>query len=159
NCLAELRRHPGVDLEAHRLYSPASVGARYLEAMGLRRPLLKFTGLTPSQLGWDPPAVDDAPRGNLDASVLGWAMSAFFGGRAEARIVRTPVPVCLVDFTSMYPSVNALLGTWWLLCADTLEPVDVTGDIRELLADPNLLESCLQRDQWATFGVTLVELE
>jgi hypothetical protein len=60
NCLAELRRHPGVRLEAHRLYSPASVGARYLEAMGLRRPLVKFTALSEDELGWRVPV--DAQR-------------------------------------------------------------------------------------------------
>ena len=43
NCLAELARHHGVQLEPNRLYSPATVGTQYLEAFGLRRPLVKFT--------------------------------------------------------------------------------------------------------------------
>src|SRR5439155_18935944 len=115
NCLAELRRHVGVGLEPHRLYSPATVGARYLEALGVRRPLVKFTRLTSDELGWTSSSIGgDEARGELDPGLLGWAMSGFYGGRAEARIVRTPVPVVLVDFTSMYPSVNALLGTWEL---------------------------------------------
>src|SRR5262249_49957764 len=90
-CMEELRRHEGIDLEPHRLYSPASLGARYLEAMKVERPLTKFAGLNPR--------------------ILGWSMSAFYGGRAEARIVRTPVPVAYLDAASMYPTVNALLGT------------------------------------------------
>ena len=49
----------------------------------------------------------DFPR-----EVLGYAMNAFFGGRAECRIRRTPLPVVYTDFTSMYPTVNALLGNW-----------------------------------------------
>ncbi len=97
NCLSELSRHQGVELQPHALYSPAGVGAAYLRAMGVTPPLEQFSDLNPQ--------------------VLGWAMSAFYGGRAEARIVRTPVPVVVADFTSMYPALNALLGTWPLLTA------------------------------------------
>jgi hypothetical protein len=164
NCLAELREHPGVDLQPHRLFSPAGVGSRYLEAIGLSRPLVKFTALTGRQLGWDrgralrSTIAPDQARGDLDPAVLGWAMSAFYGGRAEARVVRTPVPVAVVDFTSMYPSVNALLGTWPLLCAERLDPVDVTDQTRTLLGDPALLARCATRELWQQLGVTLVEL-
>src|SRR5674536_27966 len=83
NCLAELRRHQGVDLAPDALYSPAGVGAAYLRAMNVTPPLAKFA--------------------DLDPHLLGWSMGAFYGGRAEARIVRTPVPVVVADFTSMYP--------------------------------------------------------
>ena len=151
NCLAELRHHPGIELEPQRLYSPATVGSCYLDAMGVRRPLVKYTDLTGLELGWDDPAElkwgrrpripPDELRGDLDPRVLGWAMSAFYGGRAEARIVRTSVPVALVDFTSMYPSVNALLGTWPLLTANRLRARKVTRDVRALLADPKLLSA------------------
>jgi hypothetical protein len=165
NCLIELARHQGVHLEPHRLYSPATVGARYLEAMGVRRPLVKFTGLSEEELGWRQPrqrrhAIDpEEPRGKLDPAVLGYAMSAFYGGRAEARIVRTAVPIVLVDFTSMYPSVNALLGTWSLLTARALRVADATEEVRELLAQPDLLEQCLTPELWGRIGVTLVEIE
>jgi hypothetical protein len=165
NCHAELARHDGVRLEPHRLYSPATVGTQYLEAFGLRRPLAKFTALTAQELGWDEPGTkesaiaDDEPRGNLDPAILGYAMSAFYGGRAEARIVRTELPIVLVDFTSMYPSVNALLGTWPLLCADRLTVRDVTKATRQLVADPDLLDRCLTPDLWRDVGVTLVEIE
>jgi hypothetical protein len=169
NCLAELARHPGVGLEPHRLYSPATVGTRYLEAMGLGRPLVKFTRLTGEQLGWDdPPTIErarkptipiDEPRGDLDPRLLGWSMSAFYGGRAEARIVRTSVPVCLVDFTAMYPSVNALLGTWSLLRAARLQTNEVTAEVRALIADAALFKRCLTPELWQTLGFTLVELD
>jgi len=97
NCLAELARHEGVDLQPHELYSPATVGARYLEAMGIRRPLEAFTELTPAQLGWRRPhASRSAEERSVSSEILGWSMCAFYGGRAEARIVRTPVPVALV---------------------------------------------------------------
>src|SRR5207249_1647015 len=101
----------------------------------------------------------DGGRGQLDPRLLGYSMCAFYGGRAEARIVRTPVPIALVDFTSMYPSVNALLGTWELLRAERLEVVDACESVRELLARPDLLGRCLQPPLWRDVGVTLVELE
>ncbi len=165
NCLAELSRHEGVRLEPNRLYSPATVGVRYLEAFGLRRPLAKFTSLSGRELGWDQPRSErssispDEARGHLDPAVLGYSMSAFYGGRAEARIVRTELPVALLDFTSMYPSVNALLGTWPLLCAEQIRVRDVTAKTRRLLAAPDLLDRCLKPELWHEVGVTLVEVE
>lgn len=138
NGLAELRRHEGVNLQASKLYSPASIGTSYLEAMGLAKPMEKFA---------------------LAPGIYGWAMSAFFGGRAEARIVRTEVPVTLVDATSMYPSVNALLDTWRLLTAASIEEAEVTEQVRGLLADPRLQDRCYEKAFWRDqIGVTLVEV-
>ena len=42
-------------------------------------------------------------------------MCAFFGGRSECRIRKTSLPVVYIDFLSMYPSVNALIGRWRLV--------------------------------------------
>lgn len=163
NCLTELRQHQGVELAAARLYSPATVGAGYLEAMGLRRPLEKFTRLTCEELGWQSLGPHAGRRPNkrdaLEPRLLGYSISSFYGGRAEARIVRTPVPVALVDFTSMYPSVNGLLGTWELLRADHLTVTDTTESAQSLLTDPDLLNRCLSKELWAQIGVTLVEVE
>ena len=86
-------------------------------------------------------------------------MSAFYGGRAEARIVRTPVPVVHVDFTSMYPAVNELLGTWKILRAERIRTIDATDQVRELLSDEGLIDRCLTRELWREIGVTLVEIE
>ncbi len=138
NCMAELRRHEDVRLVPYALYSPATVGTEYLKAMGVLPPMDKF---------------------DLDERIYGWSMAAFFGGRAEARIVRTPVPVTLVDAASMYPTVNALLGTWRLMVAERVDPVDVTDKTRKLLADPRVIERCFERSFWREeIGVTLVEL-
>ena len=130
NTMAELAHHQGVDLQPDRLYSLATVGVRYLEAMGVRRPLEQFTDLSDEQLGWErrsTPPDDDAQRpGGIGEEVLGYAMGAFFGGRAEARVVRTHVPIVHVDFTSMYPAINALLGTWPLLRAEQITTTDAT---------------------------------
>jgi hypothetical protein len=166
-CLAELARHEGIDLEPHRLYSPATIGTKYLEAMGYQRPLHKFTWLSDHELGWatrrrrvTPRPSADVEGGGLDPEVLGWSMCAFYGGRAEARIVRTPVPVALVDYTSMYPSVNALLDTRSLLNAATITSKDVSDSVRELLATSNLAVRLLDPVAWREeIGVTLVELQ
>lgn len=40
---------------------------------------------------------------------LGFAQTAFFGGRTSAHIRKVPVPVIYVDFLSMYPTVNSLM--------------------------------------------------
>jgi len=135
--LDELDEHPGVDLQPHRLYSPATVGTQYLKAMGVEQPMTKF----------------DIPN-----EIHGYAMCSFYGGRAEARIVRTPVPVAYVDATSMYPTVNALLDTWKLLTADRLEVVEATEQVVRLLADPDLHQRCFDPAVWREeIGVTLVE--
>jgi len=140
NCLTELARHKGVDLAPHALYSPAGIGAAYLRAMNVTPPLEKFT--------------------DLDPQLLGWSMSAFFGGRAEARIVRTPVPVVVADFTSMYPAQNALLDTWPLLTAASLTVDDVTDSVRRLVAAPDLLDRLFDPQMWREhIGVTLVQLD
>lgn len=137
-CLAEIQRHVGVDLAPHRLYSPATVGARYLEAMGLARPLDTFA---------------------LPAEFLGGSMSAFYGGRAEARIVRTPVPVVVADFTSMYPAQNGLQHTWEILTAERLELDDVTHHVQSMIEDPDLFERLHHKETWAKdIGVTFVEI-
>ena len=165
NTLAELATHDGIDLEPHRLYSPATVGARYLEAMGIRRPLEKFSNLTDEQLGWDnrgrsqPTSPGTTDEQHVGEDVLGFAMSAFYGGRAEARIVRTPVPVVPVDFTSMYPAINELLGTWKLLRAAGLRTIEATDRVGELLNDKRLVDRCLTPELWREVGVTLVEIE
>jgi len=140
NCLTELDRHTGVDLQPDKLHSPAGVGAAYLQAMGVTPPLAKFTDL-------DPP-------------VLGWAMSAFYGGRAEARIVRTPVPVVVADFTSMYPALNALLDTWPMITAARLSVDDATEPVRQLLQAPDLVERLLDPLRWRQdIGMTLVQID
>ncbi len=140
NCLTELARHEGVDLQPQRLYSPAGVGAAYLRAMNLTPPLQKFS--------------------DLDPRLLGWSMAAFYGGRAEARIVRTPVPVVVADFTSMYPAQNALLDTWPLLSAARLSVDDVTNEVRALLAAPDLVERLFDAATWRdAIGVTLVQVD
>lgn len=117
--LAEYANLP-VALPAERAISPAAIGKALLQAMGV------------------PPVLERFPE--FPDEVCGWAMAAFFGGRAECHITRTPVPVVYLDFLSMYSTVNALMGTWNLLTARTIDLDDATDEVRQLLARTDLAE-------------------
>jgi hypothetical protein len=86
--LAEYGKHP-INLQPTKAYSPASIGKAYLRAMGIT-PILER-------------------QSDFPAAYLGFAQTAFFGGRTSAHIRKIPVPVVYVDFLSMYPTVNALM--------------------------------------------------
>ena len=77
---------------ANKLYSPASIGKLYLEKLNIK-PLLEK---------------------NLDFSkeTMGNLMSAYYGGRVETRIRKTPVPVTYLDCTSTYPTLFSLMGMY-----------------------------------------------
>ncbi len=127
--MEEYRRHP-IALQATKAYSPASIAKSYLRAMGIRPMLSRHS--------------------NIPNEVLGWATSAFYGGRAECRIRKVPVPVELVDFTSMYPTVDALMGMWSLLTADRVEVHEDTESIQGLL-DTVTAEQCFDPALWSEF--------
>jgi len=133
--LAEHRSHP-VDLQATKAYSPASMAKAYLKAFGIR------------------PVLERQP--DFPPEVIGWAVSAFYGGRAECRIRKTVVPVTLCDFTSMYPTVDALMGLWGLLTARTVEVVDATDEVQRFL-DEATVPTMLDPASWPSLvGVARV---
>ncbi|MGH8945018.1 MAG: hypothetical protein ACRDVL_02580 [Acidimicrobiia bacterium] len=127
--LAEYRRHP-VDLQPTRAFSPATVGKAYLRAMGVIPPLEKWPDFPPE--------------------VLGWAMTAYFGGRAECRIRHVPIPVVTLDFLSMYTTVCSLFGVWELLTADRIEVVEATEEFQTRLEDVAARgpQAVLDRSAW-----------
>jgi len=129
--LAELDRHP-IPLPPTKALSPATVGKHYLAAMGIQPPLVRWP--------------------EMDAAPLGYAMSAYYGGRAEAHIRKTPVPVVYLDFLSMYPTVNALMGLWSVLTAERVAWQDATEDVRTLLAGVTL-EGCFDPSFWQELPV------
>jgi hypothetical protein len=65
-------------------------------------------------------------------------MQAYYGGRAECRTRLAPMPVVLTDFTSQYPTVNALLGNWQLLTSEGISFEDCTDEVRKMLASVTL---------------------
>jgi hypothetical protein len=112
----EFDQHP-FDLRPDKAYSPASIAKAYLNVMGIAVPKEKF---------------------NVPDRELGIAMQGYYGGRAECRIRRTPVPIVHTDFTSQYPTVNALLGNWDLLTAESVSFEDCTDEVRNMLAGMEL---------------------
>ncbi len=80
--------------------------------------------------------------------LLGAGMNAYYGGRAECRIRKVPLPVVYVDFLSMYPTANALMGIWDLIVAEQVETPDVTNQVRNLLSTPDLLDKLWDQDFW-----------
>jgi hypothetical protein len=100
--LTEYAKHP-INLQPTKAYSPASIGKAYLRAMGVL------------------PILERQP--DFPLSYVGFAQTAFFGGRASAHIRKVPVPVVYVDFLSMYPTVNGLMELWKFVIAQEIRVV------------------------------------
>jgi hypothetical protein len=114
-----------VDLQETQAYSPASLGKAHLRKMGVT------------------PILERSPR--FPTRYVGYAQSAFYGGRTSAHIRKTSAPIVYVDFLSMYPTVNALMGLWrYLIAAEisvvSVDAAEITKFLRaigpEMLFDP-----------------------
>jgi hypothetical protein len=134
---AEYLKYPFATLENERKQAPGTLPyTKLYSTASTAKALLKLVGFSTHQ----------EQTKDLDSRILGYAMSAYFGGRSEVRVRRTDVPVRVVDFTSMYPSVFVLQNLQELLAAKRLRSRDATDRIRDLLRtvgleqlyDPNL---------------------
>jgi DNA polymerase type B, organellar and viral len=113
--LEEYDKHD-IELQETKAYSPASIGKAYLRRMGIE-PILKR-------------------QPNFPKEYLGYAQSAFFGGRTSAHVRKIPVPVVYTDFRSMYPTVNSLMGLWRFVIAQEIKVVEhCTNEIQEFLSN------------------------
>lgn len=121
-------RHP-VGIELNKVFSPASLAKGYYRKMGITPPLDKF---------------------RVSDEILGRTMSTFYGARSECKIRKVAVPVTVVDFTSMYPTVNALMNLWDVLTAADLAIVDATPDLQSML-ELVTLDDCFRPDTWRQF--------
>jgi len=101
--LEEYYRH-GLDRLPSKVYSIASLGKAYLRKMGIA-PIL-------------------ARQKDFPEVFLGFAESAFYGGRASAHIRKRPVPVVFLDFKSMYTTVNGLMNLWRFVIAGEIKVVE-----------------------------------
>ena len=99
--------------EPNILYSPASIGKAYLEKMNI----CSFLEQNP-----------DFPN-----EILGYTMSAYYGGRTEVRIRKSWIPVTYLDFTSMYPTVYSLLQLDKFLKANRIRYYDNTEDVKNFI--------------------------
>jgi hypothetical protein len=123
--------HPLPNLLPEKAYSPASLAKAYMREMNIIEPLDKF---------------------DVSNEILGIAMQAYFGGRAEVHLRRTRVPVMRLDFVSQYCTVNTLLRNWEVLAAAAVEFPDATEDVRQLLNSiARNPDKCFDRELWADF--------
>jgi hypothetical protein len=129
--MQEFKKHQ-LDVTPDHIYSGASLGKAYLNAMGIHAPpfMIVADGLPFSQ-----------------DEIFGFGMSAYYSGRAEAQIVKIVLPVTYVDFHSMYPAVFILQGLWDLLKAEKVKVIEVTQETKDFLASFKP-ESLFQQETW-----------
>jgi hypothetical protein len=113
--------------DSNKLYSPASIGKLYLERLHIK-PLLEKN-----------PDFSKETMGNL--------MSAYYGGRVETRIRKTPVPVTYLDCTSTYPTLFSLMGMYSFLSAEKIETSETTHQTQKFL-DGITLQDISYKDTW-----------
>lgn len=127
---------PGLDPAA--VWSGGSIAGHLLARAGVPRWDEKVAGLPRAQVG---------------------AMAAAFrGGRTEARLVGVAVPAVLVDITATYPTVFSLLDLSRFLAAGRVDSEDVTEELREFLAAPDLLDQLYRRETWRRWGATFARV-
>jgi hypothetical protein len=120
--------HP-ISLPETKALSPASIGKAYLREMGI-------TPISQRQENLQP--------------YIGYAQTAFFGGRTSAHIRKVPVPVVYTDFLSMYPTVNSLMDLWQLVIASHVRIVEhcqdeIIGFLEQLTTDQLFLPETWRR--------------
>jgi hypothetical protein len=116
--LTERYQRQGLSTPPTRIYSEASLGKAYLEAMGIKP--------------WRACQPDFPPE------IIGALMSSYFGGRAEVHRRREIVPALYCDFASMYPTVCTLMDLWTYVVAGGVEHDDWTDGAQSFLASVTL---------------------
>lgn len=124
--LLEFDRHP-IQLPETSAFSPASIGKAYLRAMGISPVLDRQKSLNP---------------------FVGYAQTAFFGGRTSAHVRKVPVPVVYTDFLSMYPTVNSLMGLWKFVTAKQIRVRNHCNDEIRLLLERITLNDLFGQNTW-----------
>ena len=134
--IEELDRYD-IDIPPTKIFSSASLGKRVLQQLGIK----SFLECQP----------------DFPPEITGHIMTAYYGGRTECKIRKTPTPVTGLDFTSMYPSVTMLMGLWRYIIAQSVETKEVTEEIRALVSEITL-SSLLDRELWKGL-VVLVKVQ
>jgi len=112
---------------ANKLYSPASIGKLYLEKLNIK-PLLE-------------------KNSDFSKEIMGNLMTAFYAGRVETRIRKTPIPVTYLDCTSTYPTLFSLMGMYQFLTAEKIEH-SVTTEKTQKFLDGITLQDISKKDTW-----------
>ena len=116
---------------ANKLYSPASISKLYLEKLNIS-PLLEKN--------------PDFPK-----EIMGNLMSAFYAGRVETRIRKTPVPVTYLDCTSTYPTLFSLMEMYPFLTAEKIENSITTEQTQKFL-DEITLQDISKKETWRSLA-------
>lgn len=123
----EVYRQHGLRREPWKIFSEASIGKAYLHDLGVP-PFLKQHA--------------EFPR-----TAIGQAMMAYYGGRTEVRIRSKTTEVIYTDFTSEYPTVNALMDIQALLLAEKIDVQPCLEAAQGLLAELTL-DDLLSKATW-----------
>ncbi len=126
-----------IEMPLTKIYSSASMGKQALRQLGIN-PFTKQNQDFPSEL-----------MGNI--------MSAYFGGRTECKIRKTPIKVSTLDFTSMYPTMTILMGLWECIIADKIDYIEDTENVQALL-NKITCKDLTKKELWKSLNV-LVELQ
>jgi hypothetical protein len=85
---------------------------------------------------------------NFPKRFLGYAQSAFYGGRTSTHIRKVPVPVVYTEFLSQYSTVNVLFGLWRFIIAGKVRVVeDCDAKLEQLLREVSP-EWVLEQSNW-----------
>jgi len=130
NLKKELEKY-GIQIPITEVYSSASLGKACLEQLGIR----PFSEKN-----------HDFPK-----EILGYVMSAYYGGRSEVKIRKKPIKVTVIDFLSMYPTMFILMELWNLLITKQIETVDDTENIKKFIENITL-EDLRNPEIWKKFA-------
>ena len=130
--LVEEYRKFDLELPIHIVTSSASIGKAIYRKMGVK-PFLSVNK-------------------GISEELIGNVMSAFYGGRCEVKVRKTPTEVTTLDFTSMYPTISALMGLKDLIIAEKIETEECTDEIIALLESVQL-EELYYNPKWLGFIV------
>lgn len=121
----EVYRQHGLSRKPWNIFSEASIGKAYLTDLGIQ-PFLKRHS--------------DFPK-----DAIGKAMTAYYGGRTEVRIRLQPTEVIYTDFTSEYPTVNALMNIQELLLAEKIDVQPCLEEVQELIETISLKDLLIKQ--------------
>lgn len=121
----------GLFMPVTKIYSPASLGKAYLDAMGIS-PFYQIS--------------------KISLETLGKIMITYYGGRTEVRIRKLPVPIRYLDFFSMYPTICTLQELWKFIIAKEIVEEDCTEWAKEFL-EKVTLEDLNNPKLWKGFAV------
>lgn len=131
NLKNELEKY-GIKIPITEIYSSASLGKAYLEQLGIK-PFFELNS-------------------SFSPEILGYLMSAYYGGRSEVKIRKLPAKVTVVDFLSMYPTMFILMELWDVLIAKQMRLVDDTENTRKFVENINL-EDLRKVEIWKRLNV------